>query len=148
MGNKLELKHISDCGEFSQFELEADKDVIDDLMSAFVTKALILGIEEAERQNKKYTDKLRDQDRLFDAASLLVSRLKAWEASEEMNYDPDVKNCVDLLAFVLRDIRSSRHDLNIASDCREYAKHDDYSVTRDLLVRAADEIDRLKARAC
>lgn len=145
MGNKFELKHIEDCGSYSKFELEGDKEAIDDLMSAFFTQALITGIEECEKKKDRWVSEQENNQRLYDAASLVCSLLKRWETEEELDYDPSVRSAVDRLNLVIRDIRASRADSSIASECRAYAKADDYFVTRNLLMRAADEIERLRS---
>ena len=147
MGNKFELKFVEDCGGYSKYELEADKESVDELVSQFFTDAVIKGIETISSSNRASCGLMENSQRLHDAASLLNTLLLAWEVDDVLDYEPKVRMARERLTLVLDDIKFAAGDPTIGQDCESYAEHDEYVVTRNLLRRAAAEIKRLRGEA-
>ena len=82
------------------FQVSGSDASMKQLFEAFFCNAVINGILMTEKANERYTA----QQRALDAARNLEVLLEAWETSDDLDYDPVVKNAKRELANALRKV--------------------------------------------
>lgn len=96
---ELEEKKLSGTFEVVQsdenvFTVKGSDEDMERLMSASITSALIRGIETIEKENEAWVE-------LRAAAEELERFLRVWEESDELDYDPEVKEKREALTRAL-----------------------------------------------
>ena len=82
------------------FQVSGSKASMQKLFETFFCSAVVNGILMTEKGNERYSA----QQRALDAARDLEVLLEAWETSDDLDYDPVVKNAKRELANALRKV--------------------------------------------
>jgi hypothetical protein len=85
---------VTQSEEEGVFTFSASDEEMNRIFSAFITAAIIKGLETQEAENESWAE-------LREAAEELERFLIVWEESEQFDYDPDVKAKREALSKVL-----------------------------------------------
>lgn len=100
-GNRFNVELVKENEDGSAvFQVSGSDASMKQLFETFFCQAVINGILLTEKANERYTA----QQRALDAARNLEVLLEAWETSDDLDYDPVVKNAKRELADALRKV--------------------------------------------
>ena len=80
------------------FELDAPKEVMQQLFESMFKQAVILGIESTEKENNAWVGATG----VVKAAKELDTLLRMWEVSDTLDYEPEVRQAREKLTEALR----------------------------------------------
>ena len=80
------------------FELDAPKEVMQQLFESMFTRAVMLGIETTKKENDAWIGATE----VVKAAKELDTLLRMWEVSDTLDYEPEVRQARDKLTEALK----------------------------------------------